>query len=63
MFTWVNYEDLVRKKVKKIKKCLLKSVNYEFQPPNLRAWGPFSYNKRFSSYFGKSYTGFDVLKI
>ena len=68
MFTWVNYEDLVRKKVRKIKKCLLKSVNYEFQPPNLRAWGPFSYNKvpqfkRFSSYFGKSYTGFDVLKI
>ena len=44
------------------------SVDYEFQPLNLRAWGPFPYNKvpqfkHFSSYFGKSYTGFNVLKI
>ena len=39
MFTWVNYEDLVRKKVKKMIKCLYLSVNYEFQPPNLRERG------------------------
>ena len=52
----------------KVQKCLILGVNYQFQPSNLRVWGPFFYNKvpqfkRFSSYFGKSCTGFYVLKI
>ena len=47
---------------------LVFGFNHYFQPSNLRAWGTFFYNKvpqfkRFSSYFGKSCTGFYVLKI
>ena len=56
MFTWVNYEDLGGKK----EKSLYLGVNYDFQPSNWRAWGPFSFKKvpqfkHFSSYFGIIY--------
>ena len=42
----------------KVQKNLIFYVNYQFQPSNLRAWGPFSYNKvsqfkRFSFYIDK----------
>ena len=58
----------MEKKRAKKSKILILFVKYEFQPSNLRVCGPFLYIKvpqlkHFSSYFGKSCTGFNVLKI